>query len=171
VRSALFWLLGASLAFFLTAGAFLVLANFGTTPRANDPIPQPEPSEGGPRSPKLALSFSEEGLKALERSQDQTLTLYLENSSEGELKNVDLELTVYSEDTAAPRMRRYRETVAGLAPGEVEAVDLTVDLSPPRPVESLAVLGEAPGSVREVLEARADAPGATTVVKTAVVGP
>ena len=84
---------------------------------------------------------------------------------------MDLELTVYSEDTAAASMRRYREKVAGLAPGEVEAVDLTVDLSPPRPVESLEVLGEAPGSVREVLEARADAPGAATVVKTAVVAP
>jgi hypothetical protein len=171
VRSALFWLLGASFAFFLTGSAFLVLANFGTAPRANDPIPQPDLSDEGSRNPELALSFSEEELEALERRQDQTLTLSIENRGEGELKSVDMELAVYSEDKAYPRVRRYRETVAKLAPGEVEAVELAVDLSPPRPVESLAVLDEDPGSARQVLEARAYAPGAAPVVKTAVVAP
>lgn len=171
MRSALFWLLWASFAFFLTGSAFLVLANFGTAPRANDPIPQPELSDEGPRSPELALSFSEEELEALEMRQDQTLTLSIENRSKGELKSVDVELAVYSEDTAYPGVRRYRETVARLAPGEVEAVELAVDLSPSRPVESLAVLDEDPGSARQVLEARTYAPGAATVVKTAVVAP
>ena len=171
MRSALFWLAGASLAFFVTAGAFLVLANFGIAPKASDPIPRDGPSGGTTQGPELALSFSEEELGELERRRNQALTLYLENRGEGELKSVDLELTVSSEDTAHPRVRRYRETVARLAPGEIEAVDLTVDLSPPRPVESLAVLGNGPGSDRKVLEARAYAPGGTTVVKTAVVAP
>ena len=172
MRSALFWLIGASLAFFVTAGAFLVLANFGTTPRASDPIPRSGPSERGPQGPKLALSFSEEGLKGLEMRRNQALTLYLENRGEGELGSVDLELAVSSEDTASPRVRRYRETVSDLAPGEVEAVDLTVDLSPPPPVVGLAVLGEEePGGDRGILEARAYAPGAPAVVETAVISP
>ncbi|QIN79521.1 hypothetical protein GBA65_14445 [Rubrobacter marinus] len=132
MRSALFWLAGASLAFFATAGAFLVLANFGTAPKASDPIPRSEPSGGTPRGPELALSFSEEGLGGLERSRNQTLTLYLENRGEEELRSVELELAVSSEDTAYPRVRRYDETVTRLAPGEVEAIDLTVDLSRPR---------------------------------------
>ena len=170
MRSALFWIVGASLAFFLTAGAFLVLANFGTAPKASDPIPSPGPTEGGPRGPKLTLSFSDERLEALERRREQTLTLYLKNGSEEELESVDLELAVSSEDTKHPEVRRYHETVERLAPGEVEAVDMTVDLSPIRPVEGMVVLGEGPGRHREVLEARADAPGATAV-KTAVVSP
>lgn len=170
MRSALFWMAGASLAFLLTAGAFLVLANFATTPRVSDPIPRPEPSEGGPRGSGLALNFSEEGLEALERRQDQPLTLYVENRGEENLETVELELSVSSEDTESPRVRRYRETVEGLAPGEVETVGLTVDLSPASPVEGMAVLKEGRGSVREVLEARAYAPG-VTAIKTAVVSP
>lgn len=171
MRGALFWLIGASLAFFVTAGAFLVLANFGTAPRASDPIPRPEPSEQGSSGPDLALNFSEERLKELERRQNQTLTLYLENRGDGELESVDLEVLVSSEDTAHPRVRRYQETVVGLAPGEIETIDLRVDLSPPTPVGSMAVLGEQPAGNREILEARAYPPGGNVVIETAVLPP
>ena len=172
MRSALFWLLGASLAFFLTAGAFVVLANFGTTPKASDPIPSPGPSTGGSQGPELDLNFSEKQLEGLQRSQNQTLTLYLKNRSEEKLETVNLELSVYSEDTVHPRARRYREIVAGLAPGEKLAVDMSVDLSPPPPVESLAILDDQQlGNDREILEARAYAPGEAPVVKTAIVSP
>lgn len=172
MRSALVWLVGASLAFFATAGAFLVLANFGTAPRASDPIPQPEPSaETGSPGPDLVLNFSEERLKELERRQNQTLTLYLENRGEEELESVDLELVISSEDTAHPRVRRYEETIVGLAPGALETVDLRVDLSPPPPVESLAVLGEGHGGDREILEARAYPPGGEVVIETAILSP
>lgn len=171
MRSALFWLIGASLAFFVTAGAFLVLANFGTAPKASDPIPRNGPTEQGPSGPDLALKFSEERLKDLERRRDQTLTLYLENRGEGDLGTVDLELTISTEDAARPEVRRYRERVAGLAPGEVKTVDLNVDLSPPPPVESMAVLGGGSGGDREILEARAYLPGGAVVVETAVLSP
>ena len=172
MRSALFWLFGASLAFLATAGAFLLLANFGTAPRANDPIPRSSTSEQGPQGPEFALNFSEERLEGLQRRRNQTLTLYLENKGESGLQRVDLELTVSSEDTTYPRVRRYTETVRDLAPGAVEAVDLTVDLSgPPPPVESLAAIAEKPGDEREILEAWAYAPGAPAVVKTAVISP
>ncbi len=171
MRSALFWLVGASLAFFVTAGAFLVLANFGTAPRASDPIPRSGPTDGAPRGPELALNFSEEGLGELERRRNQTVTLHLRNKGEENLEGVALELEVSSEDTAYPRTRRYREEVTRLAPGEVEEVDLTVDLSPSPPVGGFAVLGEELKGDREILEARAYAPGEPVVVKTAVVSP
>ncbi len=171
MRSALFWLIGASLAFFATAGAFLVLANFGTAPKASDPIPRPEPSKQRPSGPDLALNFSEERLKEVKRRQNQTLTLFLENRGDGELESVDLELVISSEDTAHPRVRRYQETVVGLAPGEIETIDLNVDLSPLPPVESPAVLGEHSGGNREILEARAYPPSGDVVIETAILSP
>ena len=171
MRGVLFWLVGASLAFLITAGAFLVLANFGTAPTASNPIPRTDPSERGHQGPQLALSFSNERLEGLERRQNQPLTLYLRNSGDEELRNVNLRLTVSSEDTTHPRVRRYRETVADLAPGEDAKVDLTVDLSPLPPVESLTMLGHDPEGAREILEARAYAPGARAVVETAVISP
>ena len=171
MRSALFWLAGASLAFFATAGAFLVLANFGTAPRAIDPIPQNGPSGQGPPGPDLALRFSEEGLENLERRKDQTVTLFVENRGDEDLASVDLILTVFSEDTTHPGTRRYRETISGLVPGEIERIDLTVDLSPTRYAESMAILGVQPQGDRQILEARAYPPGGSVVVETAIISP
>ncbi len=165
------WLLGASLAFLMTAGAFLVLANLGTAPSASVPIPRSAATEQGPQGPKLVLDFSEERLEKLERRKDQTLTLYLANRGDKGLESVELELTVSSEDTASPSVRRYRETVLELAPDQVEPVSMTIDLSPAPPVESLAVLGQETGGDREILEARAYAPGEPAVVETAVLSP
>ena len=172
MRSALFWLIGASLAFLVTAGAFLVLANFGIAPKANDPIPRTGPSDRGPSGPELALKFSEERLEGLEKRPNQTLTLYLENRGDEDLGNVDLEVTVSTEDTARPWTRRYRKTVAGLAPGEMAAVDLNVDLSPAPSVKGVAVLDDSPGGDRQILEAKAyPSGGAVVVVETAVLSP
>ena len=45
MRTFAFWLLGALAAFFVTAGAFLFLANLGSDLRRSDPIPQqPQPA-------------------------------------------------------------------------------------------------------------------------------
>lgn len=169
MRGALFWLIGASFAFFATAGAFLLLANFGVAPKANDPIPQNEPSGQSP--PGLTLNFSEEGLEGLKRSKDQTVTLYLENRGDEDLKSVNLVLTVSSEDTADPGTRRYRETVTTLTRREIRRVDLTVDLSPSRSTESMALLNEQPQGDRKILEARAYPPDGSVVVETAVLSP
>lgn len=169
MRGALFWLIGASLAFFATAGAFLLLANFGVAPKANSPIPQNEPSGQSP--PGLALNFSEEGLEGLERGKDQPLTLYLENKGDKDLDSVGLVLTVSSEDTANPHTRRYRETVTALAPREIRRVDLRVDLSLSRHTESMALLKDQPQGNREVLEARAYPPDGSVVIETAVLSP
>lgn len=171
MRGALFWLVGASLAFFATAAAFLVLANFGTAPKASDPIPKTGPSGAGQSGPDLTLTFSEEKLGELERREDQPLTLYLENRGDGNLESVDLVVAISSEDTTHPVLREYRETVADIAPGEIERVDLGVDLSPTRHVENMAVLGEQPHGDREILEARAYLPDGSVVVETAVLSP
>ena len=170
MRGALFWIIGASLAFFATAGAFLLLANFGVAPKANDPIPQNEPS--GQSTAGLTLNFSEEGLEGLERGKDQPLTLYLENRGGTALDSVGLMLTVSSEDTANPRTNRYRETVTALEPREIRRVDLEVDLSPSRRTESMAALLEdQPQGHREILEARAYPPDGSVVIETAVLSP
>ena len=171
MRGALFWLIGAAVAFFVTAGAFLLLANIGIAPKASVPIPRSEAPEQGPEGPELILNFSEERLEALERRRNQTLTIYLENKGDEELESVDLELRVSSEGAASRNARRYGETVLGLAPGEMEEVALTVDLSPAPPVEGFAVLGQEPGGDREILEARAYALGEPVVVETAVLSP
>ena len=171
MRGALFWLGGASLAFFVTAGAFLLLANFAVAPRASDPIPQNNTSGQSPPAQGLALSFSEERLEELQRSKDQMLTLYLENRGDGDLASVNLVLTVSSEDTARPGIRRYRETVADLAPGEIQRVDLMVDLSASRHTESMAVLEGASHGDREIVEARAYPPGGSMVIETAILSP
>ena len=171
MRGAIFWLVGASLAFFVTAGAFLLLANLGIAPKASVPIPRSGATEQGPQGPELALRFSEKRLEKIERRQNQSLTLYLENRGDEGLKSVDLELRVSSEDAASHSARRYKETVLDLAPGEVEEVAMTVDLSPTPPVESAAVLDQEPGGDREILEARAYALGEPVVVETAVLSP
>ena len=171
MRGALFWLIGALLAFFVTAGAFLVLANLGTAPNASVPIPRSGAPEQGPRGPELVLSFSEEQLETLERRRNQTVTIYMENEGDEELESVDLELKVSAEDSAVHGARRYEETVPDLAPGEVEEVALTINLSPTPSVGSAAILGQEPGGDREILEARAYVPGEPVVIETAVLSP
>lgn len=167
MRSVLFWLFGASAAFFATAGAFLLLANLGAGPGESGPIPRAP--KAGPAGPALDLRFAEDRLGELRRAPGQTLTLYVENRGDTDLPTVDLTLTVTSEDTAGSDARDYRESVEDLAPGERAAVEMEVDFSPPMPAkEAGAGPGDDPEEDREVLEARASAPGEASAFETAV---
>ena len=48
MREAALWLSGAALAFFVTAGAFLLLANLGTVPSERSLTPEPPDAEARP---------------------------------------------------------------------------------------------------------------------------
>ena len=160
-RGVLLWSLATSAAFLATAGAFLLLANFGTGPGSgSDAIPRAPEAAG----PALALRFAEDRLGELERRPDQALTLYVENRGDRELADVGVTLAVASEAALEVSVRRYEENVERLAPGERRAVEMQVDLSPP------AETSEAQDQ-REILEARATTPGGVSAVETAVLAP
>jgi hypothetical protein len=169
VRSVALWLLSALVAFLVTAGAFLLLANLGSAPAPGDPIPQADPSQAQGSGPTLLLDLPEYRLDGLEKRPGQRLTLDVENGGDEELPSVDLTLDVASENTARPQARYYQKTVEELAPGEAATVEFEIDLSPPTPAESgKAVPGTDPREDREILEVRATAPNGASAVKTAV---
>lgn len=166
MRGLLLWLAATSTAFLATAGAFLLLADFGAGPaRGSGPIPR---APDGGAGPALGLRFAEDRLGELERGPDQPVTLYVQNRGERELAAVELTLDVASEAALDTAPRRYRATVRELAPEERRAVTVEVDLSPPAEDGGYA---PGPEDARQILEARATAPGGISAVETAVLTP
>jgi hypothetical protein len=169
VRGVALWALLTSVAFLVTAAAFLLLASLGGDSESA-PIPRADPSETREK-PTLSLKIPEDQLERLEREAGQRLTLDLENGSEEDLTDVTLSLDVVSENTARPHARSYRETLEQLAPGETASVEFEVDLSPPGPAGTRGFKPDAEPQYREILEARASASGDASDVKTAVLAP
>jgi hypothetical protein len=169
VRGVALWTLLTSVAFLVTAAAFLVLASLGGDSESA-PIPRAEPSETREK-PTLSLKIPEDQLERLEREAGQRLTLDLENGGEEDLTDVTLSLDVVSENTARPHARSYRETLEQLAPGETASVEFEIDLSPPGPAGTRRFKPDAEPQYREILEARASASGDASDVKTAVLAP
>ena len=163
MRETVFWVSGAAVAFFITAGAFLLLANLGTDPSEKNLPADPGADRSGPG---LDLALEEGALAALAPLPDQRLDLIVENVGSEDLSNVNLTLEVSSENTALSDARYYRETVDTLAAGRVEAVPFDLDLSAPEGT-SLAVPA-APEPPRTILEVRATTPTGVSAVKTAV---
>jgi len=157
------WVLGASVAFLVTAAAFLLLANLGSEP-TSDPIPQAVPSAPESISPTLALELPEYRVERLERGPGQRLALDVQNGSDKELPIVNLTLVVTSENTLRPRPRYYWAATENLVPGATATVEFEIDLSPPISVESSFDLQER----RDILEIRATTPEGDSAVKTAV---
>ena len=165
MKGVLLWLLATSVAFLATAGAFLFLANLGAGPGRSGPIPRAPEAKG----PALALRFDEDRLAELEEGPNQALTIYLDNRGDTALSEVRLTLDVASEASLEASTRRYEKSVEGLAPGQRRAVTVEVDLSAPAGSQEL---GEGPeGDARQILEARATAPGGVSAVETAVLAP
>jgi hypothetical protein len=173
VKGAALWVLGASVAFLATAGAFLLLANLGSEPATGIPIPLAEPSDPESPKPVLVLNLPKERLEGLQRGPGQRLALDVENGGGDELSNVDLALAVASENTSRPRARYYWATLEKLAPKETATVEFEIDLSPPSPAESRtgSLSSEPPQEHREILEVRARTPNGDSAVKTAVLAP
>src|SRR4028118_1048291 len=141
MRSAVLWAAGAALAFFLTAGAFLFLANLATGPAAEDLPAAPARGETGPA---LDLDLNRDRLASLESAPDQELPLTVENAGGKDFSNVNLTLEASSEDTANPRSRYYRRTLRDLKVGERMEVGFLLDLS--KPPEGAAAPTGAPAS-------------------------
>lgn len=175
MRDVILWALGGLLAFLTTAGAFLLLANFGDGATESDPIPRAKPSTAPdlePASVSLLLTLSEDQLEGLQRRPGQRLALNVENGSDEELPSVELALDVVSENTARPNKRSYQQTLGPLASGEATEAEFEIDLSLPMPAgtREKASPGSA-GQTREILEIRATTPEGASAVKTAVVTP
>ena len=162
MREAVFWVSGAAVAFFITAGAFLLLANLGTGPSEKSLPADPGADESGPA---LELNLEKGALATLEALPGQRLDLTVENVGDEDLSNVNLTLKVSSENTAVSDARYYRKTVEKLAAGRPTTVHFYVDLSSPEPGFALP---DAPEPPRTIVEARATTPEGVWAIKTAI---
>ncbi len=164
MREAALWISGAALAFFVTAGAFLLLANLGTGPSEESLPPDPQPAESGPA---LELNLDEDQLATLRALPDQRFEVGVENPGDEALSDVNLTLEVSSENTALSDARYYRETVDTLAAGGSDTVRFYLDLSEGESTIPAAV----PEPPRKILEVRATTPTGVSAVKTAILPP
>jgi hypothetical protein len=162
VREALFWVSGAAVAFFITAGAFLLLANLGTGPSEKNLPADPGTDESGP---DLELNLEEAELATLAPLPNQRLDLTVDNVGSEDMSNVNLTLEVSSEDTALSDARYYRETVEKLAAGKSTTVPFYLDLSTP---EAGLTVPDVPEPPRTIVEVRATTPEGVSAVKTAI---
>lgn len=162
MRDAALWAAGAALAFLVTAGAFLFLANLATGPSAED-LPA-TPARGKP-GPALDLDLNRDRLASLEPAPEQELLLTVENAGGRDFSNVNLTLESSSGDTANPRSRYYRQTLRDLKSGEDVEVRFLLDLS--GPAESSASPTASDGR-SEILEIRATTPEGVSEVRTAI---
>jgi hypothetical protein len=163
VREAVLWASGAALAFLVTAGAFLLLANLGTGPSVKSLPPESQPANSGPA---LELDLDEEELASLQALPDQRLQVRVKNSGDEDLADVHLTLEVSSENTALSDARYYRDTVDTLAAGKSTVVPFYLDLSAKEGTSSMAPA--APESPRTIVEVRATTPTGVSAVRTAI---
>ena len=162
MREAALWISGAALAFFVTAGAFLLLANLGTGPSEKSLPPDPQRAESGPA---LELNLDEDQLASLRTLPDQRLEVGVENPGDESLSGVNITLEVSSENTALSDTRYYRKTLDELAAGNSRNVRFYLDLSEGEATNPAAV----PEPPRKILEVRATTPEGAFAIKTAIV--
>lgn len=165
MRDVLVWLSGAALAFFVTAGAFLLLANLATVPSERRLAPRPSDVGSGST---VELELDAEQLAALRPRPDQSLDLRVKNEGAARLLNVNVVLTVSSENTALPDTRFYRRTVEKVASGGAARVDFEFDLSDP---EQPATRPPDSEPARRILEIRATTPKGVSTVRTVILPP
>ncbi|MDP8949708.1 MAG: hypothetical protein M3N00_05620, partial [Actinomycetota bacterium] len=153
MREAALWASGAALAFFVTAGAFLLLATLGTGPSEKSLPPDPGPAQSGPA---LELNLDEGQLASLHALPDQRLDVGVKNSGDEDLRDVNLTLEVSSENTALSDARYYRATVDELAAGSYVDVPFYLDLSYQELTSS--TVPAVPEPPRKIVEVRATTP-------------
>jgi hypothetical protein len=159
-RDVVFWLSGAAIAFFVTAGAFLLLANAGEGPSEKNLRPEP-PSAGS--GPALDLSLDRDRLLSMRPEPQQTLAVKVSNPGTRDLTKINLTLRVFSENTALPDARYYRRELERLGPGASTTATFTVDLSP---FEEPSAGDSEPA--RKIIEVRATTPSGVSAVRTAI---
>jgi hypothetical protein len=163
VREAALWASGAALAFFVTAGAFLLLANLGTGPSEESLPPDPHPAQSGPA---LQLNLDEGELASLRARPDQRLDVGVKNLGDEDLTDIHLILEVSSENTALSDARYYRETVDTLDAGRSTTVSYYLDLSVQEGTSS--TMPATPESPRTIVEVRAATPTGVSAIKTVI---
>lgn len=158
MKGLIFWISGAAFAFFVTAGAFLLLANASSNTSEKSLSPATPSSASGP---SLDLSLRDGQLTSLKLLADQKLTVTTRNSGAKDLSGISLTLKVSSEDTSIPTVRYYRTTVDRIKAGKSSNSDFDIDLSP---LEK----GREPTSARTIIEVRATTPSGVSAVKSAI---
>ena len=164
MRDIVSWLSGAALAFLLTAGAFLFLANLATAPSEK----RLNPDQAGGESVDLILD--RERLASLEPLPEQSLELVVENEGTKQLSDVNVNLGVFSENTALADVRYYRQTIEKIPAGEAASVRFEFDF-PVREEPAARPPTTNPEPSREILEIRATTPEGNSTVRTVILPP
>jgi len=164
MRDIVFWLSGAALAFLVTAGAFLFLANLATAPSEKRLNPDQARGESGQA---VDLILDRERLASLRSLPDQSLDLVVENEGTKLLSDVNVNLSVFSENTAFSDFRYYRQTVEKIQAGEAISVRFEFDL-PARKAPVARPPTANPEPSREILEIRATTPEGNSTVRTVI---
>ena len=167
MRDIIFWLSGAALAFLVTAGAFLLLANLASIPSQKHLNPDQARAGSGQ---SVDLILDREQLASLRYQPDQSLDLVVENEGTKQLSDVNVTLRVFSENTALSDSRYYRQTVEKIPASEAARVRFEFDL--PAREEPVARPPTAnPEPAREILEIRATTPEGNATVRTVILPP
>jgi hypothetical protein len=167
MRDIVFWLSGAALAFLVTAGAFLLLANLASIPSQKHLNPDQARAGSGQ---SVDLILDREQLASLRYQPDQSLALVVENQGGEQLSDVNVNLEVFSENTALSDSRYYRQTVQKIPAGEAASVRFEFDLLvPEEPVARPPTANPEPS--RKILEIRATTPGGNSAVRTVILPP
>jgi len=164
MRDIVFWLSGAALAFLVTAGAFLFLANLATAPSEKRLNPGQARGESGQA---VDLNLDRELLASLRSRPDQSLDLVVENEGTRQLSDVNVTLRVFSENTALSDSRYYRQTVEKIPASGAARVRFEFDLPARKdPVARPPTANPEPS--REILEIRATTPEGNSAVRTVI---
>lgn len=159
MRGLIFWVSSMALAFLVSAGAFLLLAELGSDLSGRKFSSGPQPENPGP---PLVLNIGEEQLKKLESAPNQPLTIGIRNEGSKRLKNISVTLESAPEDTSSPEKHFYQATVKSLPAGEYKTIDFNLDLAFP---DNSAKSSE---QNLGIVEVRAVTPGGLSAVRTAV---
>ena len=165
MKDIVFWISGTALAFLVTAEAFLLLANLATAPSEKSLAPD-SPEAGS--EPAVELTLDTEQLESLRPRPDQSLDLVVKNEGGRPISDVNVTLSVSSENTALSNPRYYRQTLGKVPAGEAEDVDFGFDLSEP---EQRVTGRPASEPARNILEIKAATPEGISTVRTVILPP
>jgi len=165
MRGVAVWFSGAALAFLLTAGVFLLLANIATIPSEKSLAPEPPEAAS---QPVVELELNADQLASLKPEPDQNLNLTVRNENSTPLSDVNVTLSVSSENTALSRSRYYRQMVEEVPANGTADIPFDFNLSEPKQ----RVTGRpASEPAREILEIKATTPDGISATKTVILPP
>ena len=165
MRGVAVWFSGAAVAFLLTAGAFLLLANIATIPAEKSLAPEPPETAS---QAVVELELDPDQLVSLKPEPDQSLDLTIRNETSTPLSNLNVTLSVSSENTALSGSRYYRQMVEKVPATGTADVSFGLNLSEP---EQRVTGRPASEPAREILEIKATTPDGISTTKTVILPP